>query len=653
MIKVSAVSLNTTPFDVSGNVQKILSALETQECKSSDIVFFPELSISGYGCEDGFFAPRVWEKSFQSLLEISKFSFQNILLVGLPVFFDSFLYNCVAVLSNGAIWGIVPKQNLATTGVHYESRWFREWEPSRTEYYHFQNLKIPFGDLLFKTPEFQFGIEICEDSWVLNRPSRKNALGGADLIFSPGASHFAFGKHEIRKRIFQESSRSQQNAFLFTNLVGNESGRIIFDGGAIIACNGKISSLGERFTYSSFAILTDFINISELRSQRSREFRSNLELPNLVRVEIPYVAKKHETQTQNIPNSQSPADLESSTSAEALNRKHSNLSELTKYEEFLKAVPLGLFDYLRKSKSKGFTLSLSGGRDSYLCALLVFEMENQAKLQLGEHEFASLGFTNPILTTIYQETKNNSEITKKIAKQASIDFGSAHHELEIDALVDLNVSYLEKSLSKTLNWNENDLVLQNIQARVRSPISWLFANYHSHLLLSTGNRSEASVGYTTMDGDSSGSIAPLTGVSKTFINEFLQYIFENPNLEYSKLPSLKLLLETKPSAELKPVNQHQEDEKDLMEYSLLQFIEREYVVFGKSEAEILQLVSQNWKNLSKLEFDPKDVSEKVRKFCVLFHRNQWKRERLPPSFHLDEYGIDPKSSYRFPILSKD
>ncbi|PKA03028.1 NAD(+) synthase, partial [Leptospira ellisii] len=190
----------------------------------------------------------------------------------------------------------------------------------------------------------------------------------------------------------------------------------------------------------------------------------------------------------------------------------------------------------------------------------------------------------------------------------------------------------------------------NIQARVRSPIVWMLANLNDHLLLSTGNRSEASAGYTTMDGDSSGSVAPLTGVSKEFILRWLRNVAAGKDPILPPYPSVKEIVLSPPSAELKPLEEAQEDEKDLMPYPLLQKIEELFVVRGAEYSEIVTLVA--------LEPEASGISrgileEYVRKYVRLFHRSQWKRERLPPSFHLDEYGLDPKSSFRFPILSEE
>ena len=317
-------------------------------------------------------------------------------------------------------------------------------------------------------------------------------------------------------------------------------------------------------------------------------------------------------------------------------------------QDFSDAVSLGLFDYLRKTGSKGFTLSLSGGADSSACAILTMIMKEKAKSELGNDVFQKLNINeNDILITIYQSTRNSSEETRKFAKTLAEELRlPSHLEIEIDPVIDFITENISKLTSTNLNWKDHDLALQNIQARARSPIVWLLANFKNHLLLSTGNRSEASVGYTTMDGDSSGSLCPISGVSKTFILKWLHYIAEG-NISY--LPPLKILtelLEKKPTAELKPPEEAQEDEKDLMPYDLLQKIEFEYVYNSRSDEEIFDSLSSLYPGEEDL------LKNNIQKFIQLFKRNQWKRERLPPGFHLDDYSLDSRAYFRFPILSK-
>ncbi|PKA12589.1 NAD(+) synthase [Leptospira meyeri] len=641
-IKIAAVTLNTTPLDFLGNYDSIKKAIENPEATDADCILFPELCISGYGCEDAFYKPFVWNRSEEIIEKLKAVSKTQIILVGLPVFVGSFLYNCMAVLFGGKVIAVIPKLNLANTGVHYERRWFHSESEFLNKTISFAGDEVPFGHFIFQTKDWKFGVEICEDSWSVQKPSSFYSLHGIDVLFSPGASHFAIGKQKIRRQIFTESSRNQCNLQVFTNLTGNESGRIIFEGGAIFASAGNIVKEGPRLSFSPFQITSYGFDPIEVRASKARSFRSPK--PTDVSREIPTIKLEHlfDEKNQRTHGFSLLDKRNEIPKMEDLSSIH-----LSEYEEFTKAVCLGLYDYLRKSKTKGFTLSLSGGADSATCALLVHTMKEIAKRENTDTIFGPLGIDEKhLLVTIYQKTENNSNLTEEIAKTLSEELGCRFYSITIDSAVSASVQLIESVLGKTLNWKEHDLPLQNIQARVRSPLVWLLANLEGHLLISTGNRSEAAVGYTTMDGDSSGSIAPLAGVSKEFLLDFLDDIQNGNNRFISPKESIRVLRNTKPTAELKPLSEHQEDEKDLMPYPILQSIEEKLVYQSIREENCFELLKQEfpWESAETL-------LGYIKKFKKLFMTSQWKRERLPPSFHLDVYGLDPKSSYRYPILS--
>lgn len=645
-IKIAAVTLNTTPLDFQGNYESIAKAITSPEAKNADCILFPELCISGYGCEDAFYKPYVWTRSEDILRELKTLVPHQIVMVGLPVFVDSFLYNCMAVLYGGKVVALVPKLNLANTGVHYERRWFQSESEFINKTITYSGEKVPFGHFIFQTQNWNFGVEICEDSWSVQKPATTYSLQGIDVLFSPGASHFAMGKQNIRRQIFTESSRNQCNLQVFTNLIGNESGRIIFEGGAIFASLGNLVKEGPRLTFTQFHVTSYSFDPMEIRAAKARSFRDpkpKLQVGEFTKINLVTVAQA--IGKDSLGFSVLDKRKETETNAD----ENSHFIHLSSFEEFTRAVCLGLFDYLRKSRTKGFTLSLSGGADSATCALLVTAMKEIAKQENGGSIFSSLGIEEKnLLVTIYQKTENNSSLTEEIAKTLSEELDCSFYSISIDRAVETSVELIESVLGKTLNWKEHDLPLQNIQARVRSPLVWLLANLNGHLLLSTGNRSEASVGYTTMDGDSSGSIAPLAGVSKEFLLDWLDDIQNGNNRFLSPKDSIRTLRNTKPTAELKPLSEHQEDEKDLMPYPILQSIERKLIFLAQTEEDCLENLNQEfpWETSENL-------SRYLKKFKKLFGISQWKRERLPPSFHLDEYGLDPKSSYRYPILSKE
>jgi NAD+ synthase (glutamine-hydrolysing) len=324
--------------------------------------------------------------------------------------------------------------------------------------------------------------------------------------------------------------------------------------------------------------------------------------------------------------------------------------------EFAQASALGLFDYLRKSKSKGFVLSLSGGADSSTVAILVAEMVRRGLEELGLQAFCKkIGFNNwekyqanpekslvnELLTTAYQGTSNSSKDTFESAKSLAESIGAKFYHWTIDEEVTSYTSKIENAIGRKLTWERDDITLQNIQARARSPIIWMLANINHALLLATSNRSEGDVGYTTMDGDTSGSISPIAAVDKYFVLHWLRWAEKNLNRE-----GLRKVNCLQPTAELRPSERKQTDEKDLMPYAVIVEIEKLAIRDRRSPMDIFWLLKE------ELDLNPEELKGYIKKFFQLWARNQWKRERLAPSFHLDQFNVDPKTWYRFPILSQ-
>jgi NAD+ synthase (glutamine-hydrolysing) len=336
------------------------------------------------------------------------------------------------------------------------------------------------------------------------------------------------------------------------------------------------------------------------------------------------------------------------------------LPPIDENKEFIAAISLALFDYMRKSRSKGFVLSLSGGADSSLCAVAVAEMVRRAVTELGLAEFARKSrifsdtdvqswqqlsqpellktITSQLLTCAYQGTINSSDDTYNSAFGLAESIGATFYNWEIDDEVKGYTAKIEHALQRPLTWQTDDITLQNIQARVRAPAIWMLANIKYALLLATSNRSEASVGYATMDGDTAGSISPIAGVDKDFIRQWL--VWAQLNLGYTGLQYVNNL---QPTAELRPSEQAQTDEKDLMPYHILNQIERAAFYDRLSPKQVFEKL----KGVAPDE----DLKNHIRKFFTLWSRNQWKRERYAPAFHLDDYNVDPRSWLRFPILS--
>jgi NAD+ synthase (glutamine-hydrolysing) len=216
----------------------------------------------------------------------------------------------------------------------------------------------------------------------------------------------------------------------------------------------------------------------------------------------------------------------------------------------------------------------------------------------------------------------------------------------IDSIVDEYIAIGGEVVGRELKWDRDDAALQNIQARARAPGVWLLANLRGALLLTTSNRSEAAVGYATMDGDTCGGLAPIAGIDKAFLLDWLKWMERTGPVGVGPLAALGVVNSQAPTAELRPPGAAQTDEGDLMPYRVLDAIERAAIRDKQTPVEVFDGVRRGFPNHTAAE-----LGAWVERFFTLWCRNQWKRERYAPSFHLDDENLDPKTWCRFPILN--
>jgi NAD+ synthase (glutamine-hydrolysing) len=257
-----------------------------------------------------------------------------------------------------------------------------------------------------------------------------------------------------------------------------------------------------------------------------------------------------------------------------------------------------------------------------------------------------LTLTKQLLTTAYQASENSGETTRNAAQTVAEAVGAAHLDWSIGGLVKNYVQAIEQATGRTLNWQQHDIPLQNIQARVRSPGIWLVANLKNALLLSTSNRSEAAVGYATMDGDTSGGLSPLAGIDKAWLRHWLKWLETVGPAGLKPIPALSVITLQAPTAELRPADSKQTDEDDLMPYDILDTVERAAIRDRRPPVEVFEILRVQFR-----QHNAQQLGVWVERFFTLWCRNQWKRERYAPSFHLDDENLDPKTWCRFPILS--
>lgn len=638
--EIITATLNLTPMDRQNRIKieaALLSAAETIDADHWPILVFPELTLTGH-CDDFFRARWLREKALDDLFALTEKTKGLTALVGLPLEVAGSVYNAAALLENGAILGF-SLSTVQKTSNPDAARWFESWPRGTETAVELRGKSYRAGDLIYNSAAGKIAVEFA--------PLESENSRGETIILVPGASAFELGKYERLQQSLLDFSAKRGVILAFANQNGIESGGTLYDGGSFIADRGKLTVREQRLFFGEDTLASSIFGDGG----------------------------------QHLGGRTADAQEWSESTGETL-----------VFEEFSRAVPLALFDYLRKCRAGGFVLSLSGGADSGAIAVLIRLMikfglgafgperllqtfpaikklenlleslKNQDAKKIGALDERQIAAA--FLTTVYQGSANSGNVTRTAARKVAEAVGSVHYEFNIAPLVDSYRKMIEESIGRPLSWETDDLALQNIQARVRAPGAWLLANLTGALFLSTGNRSEAACGYATMDGDSCGAISPIAGVSKAFLRRWLRWMESvGPRLQSNELsteeskrgetrfpvPALSFINAQQPTAELRPPEAGQTDEADLMPYSVLEIIELGAIFEKLCGTELLDFVRERAQKVPELsEADDALLSTWIEKFWRLWRHSQWKRERFALGFHLDACDL---SAVRFPVLT--
>lgn len=658
-IKLALVSVNQSALDLQGNNQRMIDCLHKVKNNNyeSTIVCFPELSLSGADCADGFLMPYFIESCRVQLESFANQSKQilphSLILVGLPIHYFGFCYNSMAIIHNGSILGFIPKEKLFKRRVKDESRWFYDTPVSEIS----ESLESMNRFLI----EYH-GLRVSVQIGQTNVAESTLPPLQSDLILNPIAGLFEIG--EYRQDRIRNSSLSQQERTIVAsvNLLGNEAGQFIYDGCRRVSKNGELLHESDRFSFRESRI-SEFVLTGLPYTYQYKDSFKSATITQIIKIEK--VSKRAGFSDDLLENHTADKALPTNLISISLGHQEAStqvaaLHDDSSFQEFNKAMTLALYDYMRKSGNQGYTVSLSGGADSATCALLIERMVRYGTKELGSAFFekANLEPVNDkaksissILFTIYQKTNQNNDSTEQAANELAKELNSTHYSVNIQPIVTQSTELVEALVNRKFEWQNDDLTLQNIQSRTRSPIAWMLANSTNTILISTGNRNESSVGYCTIDGDTSGGLAPIAGIDKPFIQSWLRYM-EEVGDEFGQVRSLSYINSLSPSAELRPKTANQTDETDLMAYSVLERIERLAIQDKLSPIQIFDILLQE--NIAfdsdKPQFNKTELQNSVDRFFTMWRNSQWKRERSAVSFHIDKFDVS--GFIKFPVISQ-
>lgn len=556
-LRIALAQVNVTVGDFTGNAEKIKNYIELAKDRGADIIAFPELTITGYPPEDLLLRPQFIRDNLACLEKIAPECNGITAIIGFADNPNEEIHNAAAVIHNGKVAGVYHKIHLPNYGVFDEERYF---EPG------IRPLVLEFGDI-------KIGLNICEDIWINDSVTEAQTLAaGADVIVNISSSPFHSGKVEEREELLINRAVHNLAVICYVNIVGGQD-ELVFDGNSLIVDErGEIAARGKQFDED--LIFFD-IDVNRIRSARASdgEFqkRKNQFRP-------PFA-------TESLKITRQKKHIEKPAIKEAAHQK------LTPVEEIYQALVLGTRDYVRKNGFSKVVLGLSGGIDSALTAAISVDA-------LGQENVVGVSMPST--------------------------FSSESSKTDAEALAEnLNIKYLTIPIQDTFVQYQTmlkepfanlpfDIAEENIQARIRGNIIMALSNKFGWLALTTGNKSEVSVGYCTLYGDMAGGLAVIKDVPKTMVYQLSRMLNTKNGREI--IPESTIV--KPPSAELRP---DQKDEDSLPPYDILDPILAAYV---ENNATLEQIVAAGFEE------------DTVRKVIRLVDLSEYKRRQGPPGIKI-------------------
>ncbi|KAG1780851.1 hypothetical protein EV702DRAFT_682831 [Suillus placidus] len=653
LITLATCSLNQWALDFQGNYERIIQSIAIAKERGATLRVGPELEIPGYGCYDHFLEGDTILHSWEVLAKIlaSDDTMGIVCDIGMPVVHKNVTYNCRVIVHDRQILLIRPKMWLANDGNYREMRYFTPWMKHRQWEDHFlpriiqtvtKQVKVPFGDCVISTMDTCIGVELCEE------------------LFTPASgSHHELRKLYTRVELIKEATLKLGGVYLYANQQGCDGDRLYYDGCAMIAMNGHIIAQGSQFSLNDVEVVTATIDIEDVRSHRTSRSRGLQAASSVVfhRIEVPFALSSGKF-----------GDTDGATTL-CIQDKLSGARFHAPEEEIALGPACWLWDYLRRSRTQGYFVPLSGGIDSCATAVIVYSMcrlvaeaarkgdkqviadarrmvgepEDSVYIPLDPHEFC-----NKIFHTCYMGTENSSAETRKRAKDLSEAIGSYHVDLNMDTLVTsvrnlfAFVTGMRPQFRAHGGSGAENLALQNIQARLRMLLAYLFAQLlpwvrgrqGALLVLGSANVDESLRGYLTKYDCSSADINPIGGISKTDLKKFIAYA-----RDAFELPILNEFLSAIPTAELEPISETyvQADEADMgMTYDELSVFGRFRKVDKCGPYGMFTKLVHEWGSF----LSPVQIAEKVKHFFFEYARNRHKMTTITPSYHAESYSPD-------------
>lgn len=602
--------------DVRANLAQITQLYQTAVAAGVALVVCPELALTGYALGDLVQHDVLLQQAKQALSQLAQHTTaQTALIVGLPLSVGNALYNCAAILADGRICGIVPKQFLPSYGEFYEKRWYQSWHQANTVVA-FGDDRVPFGtQLLFTVAGVPVGIEICEDLWVNHAPSRQLVDHGALIIANPSASPELVAKANYRRNLVTMQSATLVCGYVYAGCDWTESSMdVVMSGHQLICSNGRIHAERAPFAVDQRLTISD-IDIEHLQFDRRRDSnRANCFGYSVVAVTTAAPVRTPQPLVNAYPFL--PSDEDSHVRAARLHH-------------ILAIQAHGLAQRMRATRAPYVQLGLSGGLDSTLAFLVAC----QASTILGRQPA-------DVLRTYTMPALASSDRTQANAVTLARLYGIPNQVIHIGELV---VGQLQALGHDGVS---QDITYENVQARIRTSILFNKANQLGGFVLGTGDLSEIALGWCTFNGDHMSHYHVNAGVPKTLVRHLVHQVAQT-HTNHALTAVLMDILATPVSPELTTtqVGQVSQKTEDIIgPYELHDFFLYHLVRWGDRPAKIAFLAQQAFADT----YEPAVITKWLPIFIKRFMGSQFKRSVMPDGPKVGSVALSPRSDWRMP-----
>lgn len=644
-VKVASAIPSVRVGDVAYNVEQIENLVIQAEGKGVEVIVFPELSLTGYTCQDLFRQQLLLDRVEQGVMRLMDFTrkLDIIAIVGAPVPVGNLLLNCAVVIQKGHVLGMVPKFYLPNYSEFYEKRWFASAQDLRDmELRYAGNVVNMTADVqLFRTADgVLFGIEICEDVWAPAPPSNKLALAGADIVFNLSASDELIGKHDYLKSLLSQQSARTMTGYVYSSCGFGESTQdVVYGGNAMIYENGKLLAEAARFSLEPQIMMTQ-IDVEKLRSER----RGNSTYVNAQRnVKFSLLDKQFGIRIIDAFSK----EMEREFKLERTVSPHPFIPVMedmeVSCEEIFNIQVMGLVKRLVHTHAETAVIGISGGLDSTLALLVCVKAFDKLK----RSRKGIVGVTMPGFGTTGRTYNNAMELMRSLGitvKEVSIVDAVTQHFEDINH--DISV---------------HDVTYENSQARERTQVLMDMANKLNGMVVGTGDLSELALGWATYNGDHMSMYGVNASVPKTLIRYLVNYVAQC-EVDDQSAQTLQDIIDTPISPELIPADEKgniQQKTEDLVgPYELHDFFLYYFLRFGFSPKKIFMLAKNAFiENKSKRvklgpndpeTYDEETVKKWLRVFVRRFFSQQFKRSCLPDGPKVGSVSLSPRGDWRMP-----